>query len=76
MAILKIEALLWRDNHVLASSFLAPIYQPALINRPGPWVFVTLLLHRLPPLTLQSPSSAAAAAHLVFTDQGRCIDLS
>ena len=76
MTISKIEAFLRRDNHVLASSFLTPIYQLALINRPGPWVSVTILLHRLPPLTPESSSSAAAATLIVVIKLGRCITLS
>ena len=73
MVIPKIEAFSWHDNHVVASSFLAPTPQPCLINRPNPYVFVIFLLSLL---YCRSSSTAAAADLLVFTNSGRCINLT
>ena len=72
MAIPKIEAFLWHDNHVVASSFLAPTHQLYLKNRPDPYVFVIFLLS----LLYCRSSSAAAAVHLVFLNLSRCINLN
>ena len=71
MAIPKIEAFSWLDNHVVASSFLAPILQPCLINRPDPYVFVIFLLS-----LLYCRSCSTAADLLVLTSSGRCINLT
>ena len=77
MAIPKIEALSWRDNHAVASSFLAPTYESGLINSPTLGSFhsppsVVLFLS----LLLCCSSSADAAELRALVDLGRYITLN
>ena len=73
MAIPKIEAFSWHDNHVVASSFLAPTYEPHLINSPAHEAPVTRRLHRLPRLrplhqpdvTRKTRRTSAVTPHLL-----------
>ena len=78
MVIPKIEAPLGRDNHAVTSSFLAPTYELHLINSPAhePPVTRRLRFFLLSPLCCRPSSAAAAAGFLVFTNSGRCINLT